>query len=130
MNFLLNLLKLKSLFIVNAIVLGCSGIWALLSPSSVLSLYGVESGPAVQLMAQYAGLGSLVIGLIAWFSRNVEDPKAKRSIVMAFLICYVIGTIVSVFGTISGTMKIGWAVIGLYGVFALGYAYFLLFKMD
>jgi len=123
-------MKLKSLLVVNSIVLGFSGICAILLPSSVLSLYGVESGPAVQLMAQYAGLGSLVIGLIAWFSRNVEDSKAQRSIVMAFLICYIIGTIVSVFGTISGTMKIGWAVIGLYLVFALGYGYILLFKMD
>jgi len=123
-------LKLKSLLIANAVVLGCSGICAILLPSFVLSLYGVESGPAAQLMAQYAGLGSLVIGLIAWFSRNVTDPKAQRSIVMAFLICYVIGTMVSVSGTISGTMKIGWAVIGLYLVFALGYAYILLFKMD
>ena len=123
-------MKLKCLLIVNAIVLGCSGIWALLSPSSVLSLYGVESGPAVQLMAQYSGLGSLAIALVAWFCRNVEDLKAQRAISMAFLICYVIGIIVSVFGTISGTMRIGWAVVLLYLLFALGYAYILLFKME
>ena len=121
-------MKLRSLLLVNAIVLGCSGIWALLLPSSVLSLYGVESGPAVQLMARYAGLGSLVIALVAWFSRNVIDLKAQRAIILAFLITYVIAVIVSVFGTISGTMKIGWAVVGLYLLFALGYAYILLLK--
>jgi hypothetical protein len=121
-------MKLKSLLIVNALVLGCSGIWAILLPSSVLSLYGVESGPAVQLMARYAGLGSLVIALVAWFSRNVTDLKAQRAIILAFLITYVIAVIVSVFGTISGTMKIGWAVVGLYLLFALGYAYILLLK--
>jgi hypothetical protein len=122
-------MKLKWLLIVNAIVLGISGIWAILSPSSVLSLYGVESGPAVQLMAQYSGLGSLAIGLVAWFSRNVEDSKAQRSISLAFLICYVIGTIVSVLGTISGTMRIGFAVVVLYLLFALGYAYIIFFKL-
>jgi hypothetical protein len=123
-------MKLRSLLIVNAIILGCSGIWALLLPSSVLSLYGVESGPAVQLMARYAGLGSLVIALVAWFSRNVMDLKAQRAIILAFLITYVIAVIVSVIGTISGTMKIGWAVVGLYLLFALGYAYILLLKKD
>jgi hypothetical protein len=123
-------MKLRSLLIVNAIILGCSGIWALLLPSSVLSLYGVESGPAVQLMARYAGLGSLVIALVAWFSRNVMDLKAQRAIILAFLITYVIAVIVSVIGTISGTMKIGWAVVGLYLLFVLGYAYILLLKKD
>jgi hypothetical protein len=121
-------MKLKSLLIVNAVVLGCSGIGAILLPSNVLSLYGVESGPAVKLMAQYAGLGSFVIGLIAWFSRNVKDAKAQDAIILAFLITYVIGVIVSVFGTMSGLMKIGWAVVGIYLLFALAYAYILFLK--
>lgn len=121
-------MKLKSLLIANAIVIGGSGLFALFWPSGVLSLYGVESGPAIELMAQYAGLGSLVIGLIAWFSRNVKDPKARHSIILAFLITYLAGFIVSVSGTISGIMKVGWAVVGLYLLFALCYAYMLLLK--
>jgi hypothetical protein len=118
-------MKLRTLLIVNAFVLGCSGILAVLLPSSVLSLYGVESGPAAQLMAQYAGLGSLVIALLAWFSRNVNDPKAQKAIILAFLISYFLGVIISVFGTISGTMTIGWAVVGIYLLFAIGYGYIL-----
>ena len=121
-------MKFRILLILNAIVLGFSGILALLFPSSVLSLYGVESGPAVQLMAQYAGLGSLAIALVAWFSRNLKDPQAQFAIKLAFLITYVIGVIISILGTISGLMKIGWAVVGLYLLFALGYSYILLRK--
>lgn len=124
------MMKLKSLLIVNAAVLGCSGIAAILLPSSVLSIYGVESGPAVKLMAQYAGLGSLVIGLIAWFSRNVKDVKAQNAIILAFLITYAIGVIVSVFGTLSGLMKIGWAVVGIYLFFSVAYASILFQKKN
>jgi hypothetical protein len=119
-------MKIKGLLVVNAVVLGGSGIFALLLPDKVLSLYGVESDSAIQLMAQYAGLGSLVIGLVAWFSRNVKDSKAQNSIVLAFFITYVIGAIISVLGTISGIMKVGWAVVGLYLIFALTYGYMLL----
>jgi len=36
-------MKIKGLLIVNAVVLGGSGIFALLLPDKVLSLYGVES---------------------------------------------------------------------------------------
>jgi hypothetical protein len=119
-------MRLKILLIVNAIVLGSSGILAILLPSAVLELYGVEAGPAVLLMAQYAGLGSLAIALLAWFSRNVNDTKAQYALVLAFLITYLAGVIISLFGTLAGTMRIGWAVVGIYLLFALLYAYMLI----
>jgi hypothetical protein len=121
-------MKLKYLLVVNAIVLGGSGLGAILMPAKVISLYGVELGREVIMMAQYAGLGSVAIGLVAWFSRNVEDIKAQRAIILAFLITYAIGIIISVQGTISGVMKVGWPVIILYLVLALGYAYFQFMK--
>jgi hypothetical protein len=121
-------MKLKYLLVVNAIVLGGSGLSAILMPAKVISLYGVELGREVIMMAQYAGLGSVAIGLVAWFSRNVEDLKAQRAIILAFLITYAIGIIISVQGTISGVMKVGWPVIILYLVLALGYAYFQFMK--
>jgi hypothetical protein len=123
-------MKLKNLLIVNAIVLGGSGLSAVLMPSKVLSLYGVELGPAVIIMAQYAGLGSVAIGLVAWFTRNIEDYKTKRAIILAFLITYVIALIISIQGTISGVMKVGWPVILLYFLLALCYAYFQFTKRD
>ena len=121
-------MKFRVLLIVNAIVFGLSGTLALLFPTSVLSLYGVESGPAVQLMAQYAGLGSLAIALVALFGINLKDPKTQLAIKLAFLITYIVGGIISVLGTISGLMKIGWAVVGLYLLFATGYSYILFMK--
>ena len=121
-------MNFRVLLIVNAIVFGLSGTLALLFPTSVLSLYGVESGPAAQLMAQYAGLGSLAIALVALFGINLKDPKTQLAIKLAFLITYVVGGIISVLGTISGLMKIGWAVVGLYLLFAIGYSYILFMK--
>ena len=122
-------MKLKTLLIINAVVVGCSGILAILFPTAVLSLYGVEPGPAVQLMAQYAGMGSLVIALLAWFSRNVKDHKAKMAIILAFVITYITGIIISLIGTLAGIMKIGWAVVGIYLLFALCYVYALITEM-
>ncbi len=129
-DFLPDPMKLKSLLVLNAFVLGISGILALIYPGLVLSLYGVESGPAVQLMAQYAGLGSLAIALVAWLFRNVKDPQALYSVKLAFFITYITGAALSVLGTISGVMKIGWAVVGIYLLFGMAYAYFLFLKTD
>jgi len=66
--------------------------------------------------------------LVAWFARNVEDRKAQSAIILAFLITNIIGIIISISGIISGVMKDGWPVVGIYLLFALGYGYFLLFK--
>ena len=120
-----NFLKLKHLLVANALVLGGSGISAVLGPAKVLSLYGVALGREVILMAQYAGLGSIAIGLVAWFNRDVEERKTQRAISLAFLITYVIAIVISVQGTISGIIKVGWPIILLYLLLALCYAYFL-----
>jgi hypothetical protein len=122
-------MKLKHLFILNAFVSCLSGSRAVLMPVTMVSLFGVTPGSAVVFMAQYAGLGSIAMGLIAWFARNVKDDDAQRAITTALLITNAIGAIISVLGTLSGAMKgRGWLVTGFYLFFALGYAYFRLKK--
>jgi len=93
-------------------------------------MYGVDSNPAASLMGQYSALGTIAMALIAWFARNVEDRKAQLAIILAFLITNILGVIISISGIISGVMKNGWLVVGIYMLFALGYAYFQLFKRD
>jgi hypothetical protein len=91
-------------------------------------MYGVDSNPAASLMGQYAALGTIAMVLVAWFARNVEDRKAQRAIILAFLITNIIGVIISISGIISGVMKHGWPVVGIYLLFTLGYSYFQFFK--
>jgi hypothetical protein len=118
-------MKLKTLLIINAIVLGVSGIFAVLKPAMVCTLYGVDINPEVLMMSQYAGLGSIAVALVAWFSRRIKDSRTLRGILLALLITYAVGMIISVQNTISGVIAFGWPVMVLYSVFAIGYAYFL-----
>jgi len=121
-------MNLKILLIFNTVVLGLSGLSALLIPDIILVMYGVDPNSSVTLMAQYSGLGSIAIALITWFFRNIEYSQARRTLIPALLITYVIGTIISVLGAISGIMKVGWPVVGLCFVFSLAYFYFQFFK--
>ena len=123
-------MKLNVLLVLNAIFFAASGLLAMLSPETVLSLYGVVSDPAVELMAQYAGLGSLAISLIAWVSRKLEASQLRKTILPALLITYLAGAVISILGTLSGIMKLGWVVVGLYSLFAALYAYSLLSKVS
>ena len=122
-------MKLKNLFVITALFFLINAVVALLVPGTQLSLYGVTSGPGEKYMGQWAGLGSIAIGLLAWFARNVADPDAKRAIIITLLIYFVIGVVISVLGTISGVMSaMGWSLVIIYLLFAAGYAYFLFRK--
>jgi len=121
-------MKLKTLLIINAIVLSLSGFSALFIPTKVLIMYGVDPNSASTMMAQYSGLGSIAIGLVTWFSRNIEHAQAQKTLIPALLITYVIGTIISILGTISGIIKSGWPVVGLYFILSVGFFYFQFYK--
>lgn len=119
-------MKLKILFIVNAVILGGSGICAVLFPASVCKIYGVEINSEVMMMAQYAGLGSIATALVAWFSRKVRDTLALKGITLALFLTFTAGAVISIQSTISGVIAFGWLIIVLYLLLAIGYAYFLI----
>ena len=121
-------MKLKTFLIANAIVSCASGVMSLLAPVQVMSLFGVESNPAISMLAQFSGLGSVALGLVPWFARKMELSQAQKTIIPAMLICNVIGLFITVLGSLSGAIKMGWLISGLYFVFAVGYAWFLFSK--
>jgi len=122
-------MKLSSLLIFNAVVALVFGIAFLLLPATVLAMYGAATGPEINLTAQFFGVELIHVGLLAWLIRNVADGLAQRAIILAFLVADAIGLLVSLIGTISGVLNaFGWSAVVIYGVLALGYAYFQLMK--
>ena len=122
------IMKLKTFLIVNAIVSCSLGVIALLVPAQVMNLFGVESNPAISMLAQFSGLSSVALGLVPWFTRKMGLSQAQKTIIPAMLICNVIGLFITVLGSLSGTIKMGWLSSGLYFVFGVGYAWFLFSK--
>ena len=122
-------MKLRTFLIINAVIMLCQGAYAMLLPTIVLSQYGVSNGPVESFMAQYAGMGTFIMGLLAFFFRNIIDHKAQRAVVLTLLCSNVIGVIMAVLGIISGVIgAIGWVVVVFYLFFVVGYAYFLFVK--
>ncbi len=118
-------MKLKNLFIFNAIATIIFGIGSVLAPQALVSLYGTTLNPVGVLMMQYGGAWLIGIGLLAWFARNAADSEARRAIVLAFLICYSIAFIVALLAQLSAVLNaLGWGTVALNLVLALGYSYF------
>ena len=122
-------MKLKTLFFITAIFFAINAPIAVVFPAVQLSLYGVSTGPAQNYMAQWAGLGSVVVALVAWFARNLAEGKARDSAALTLLIYFLFSFGISVSGIVSGVMSvIGWPLAGICLLFASGYGYFLLKK--
>jgi len=118
-------MKLKSLFIFNAIATIIFGIGSVLAPQTLVSLFGATLNPAGVLMMRYGGAWLIGIGLLAWFARNAADSEARRAIVLAFLICYSIAFIVALLAQLAAVLNaLGWATVALNLLLALGYGYF------
>ena len=118
-------MKLKTLFIFNAIATILFGIGSVLAPFTLVNLFGSTLNPAGALMMQYGGVWLIGIGLLAWFARNSTDSDARRAIVLAFLICYSIAFIIALLAQLNNVLNaFGWGTVTLNLVLALGYGYF------
>jgi hypothetical protein len=118
-------MKLKSLFVFNAIATIIFGVGSVLAPQAFVSLFGATLNPAGALMMQYGGAWLIGIGLLAWFVRNTADSEARQAIVLAFLICYSIAFIVALLAQLAAVLNaLGWGTVALNLLLALGYGYF------
>jgi hypothetical protein len=120
-------MKLSNLFIFNAVVALAFGIGFVLLPATVLTVFGVEISPSVNLAGQLFGVELIAVGLLSWFVRNATDSAVLPGIILALLVADVLGLIVTTMGTLSGVLNtLGWSTVIIYLVLVVGYAYFWL----
>ncbi len=118
-------MKLRALLVLTALVSLVYGVAFVLAPGQPLALYGITTGPGELLMGRFYGAALLGFAMLAWSARNVIDAAAQRAVVLGFLVFTVIGLVISVRGTLAGTMSgVGWSAAAIFLVFALGFGYF------
>lgn len=125
-------MKLRYLFVLNAVVLIILAAGFLLAPRTVLGLFGLSVGATVNFnatlsfVAQLMGAALLAPGLLGWFASSMTEAGARRSVAISLFIFAAIGFVLSLLGMLSKVMSVaGWGIVGLFLLFALGYGYFL-----
>lgn len=119
--------KTKILLLVTAVTWLGNGVVTLVSPTTQLSLYDVEGLAATLHMARWAGLGSVVVGLLAWFGFRAESPGATRPYIWTLLVYYIVAAALSASGVLTGTVGgIGMVLAVVIALFAVGYGAALL----
>ncbi len=126
-------MKLKHLFIINAIIALGYALAMLFTPETIVSIYYINNTPTAEVLLslRYFGVALLSIGLITAFAANAPQSEAKQAIVRASFIAYVVGVIVSLMGIFSGTHTIfGWSAVAIYLFLTAGFAYFWFIKPE
>jgi len=121
----------KMMFVLNAIVAFVLGVAFFIAPVTALEFFGTETYVATVLMARFFGAGMVALGLLLWFTKDVEDNSIQKNMGISLLISSILGLIVNVIG-VSGASGVirnyGWLTIIIYILFALGYAFLLFMK--
>ncbi len=126
-------MKLKHLFIINAIIALGYALGELFVPETLGSIYGFKdtANPELMLTARYFGWGLLAVGLICALAANTPPSEAKQAIVKALFIAQIVGVAVSLMGTINGVFNaMGWSAVIIYLFMAAGYGYFWFIKPE
>ena len=122
-------MKLSTMMVIKAVVCLVFGILFVLVPGPLMSIYGVSLGSGGILVARLYGASLFGNLLLTWFARNDTGSDALRASVLALTVYDAIGFVVALGAVLTGVMNaLGWAVVALYLLLALGFGYFQFVK--
>lgn len=120
--------RAKTMFVITALLAFFVGLAYMVVPRLVLLLYGITPADEWGVLALQA-YGSVVLfwGLVTWFARNTPDSEARRAIIRALFIGFIITIITPLMIIFSGVgNRVFWVVAFGHAVLAgaWGYIYF------
>ncbi len=125
-------MKLNTWFVVHAVVAIVFALGMIFMPAFLLSMFAGEALIAASPMFVQI-FGAALVGNFAllWLMRDVGDTAARRAVVIAFFVYFVIASVVTIMAQLSGVFNwMGWSTPGHLIILGLGYAYFLFIKKD
>ncbi|MBI5301434.1 MAG: hypothetical protein HY868_04795 [Chloroflexi bacterium] len=125
-------MKLNIVLLVWAIIVALFGLGFFFVPEMLLAGYGETATPAHVAMARLYGGASLALAVLAWLTRSITDPSARRKIVTAILVYALTNLVVFLKTTlIDGNNKpSAWFNVILVTVFVCIYGYFYITKKE
>lgn len=122
-------MKLRHLFTINIFFAVSIGGACALFPRFVFSLYGLVADEAGIWVTRLVGGSILGFATLMWFGRQTNSVETKRAIALALFVQDTIGLIASLEMQMTGKVNwFGWPSLVLYGVLALGYAWFFFIR--
>jgi hypothetical protein len=115
-------MRSSTVFLIGAVIALLFGIGFIAMPATVLSVYGVSPDVPTVLMARFFGTALLQIALTLWALKDTRDVATQRGLALGGAIAGVVGFVVSLMGTMAGTLNtMGWSAVAIYAILLLLY---------
>jgi hypothetical protein len=90
-----------------------------------LVFFGHEPQAMTAAVARVFGAELTGLALVSYFTRHTREPKLLSLLTLSYTICNTLGFAISLHGVLTGALNPkAWALVGLYLVYAVGFAYF------
>ena len=124
-------MKLKTLFIINAIVAGLFGLAFVIMPAGMMTQYGVTITDGGAVICRLFGAALLGFAIISLMARDAHPSKARKAIVTGFFLGDIVGCVIAIFAQVSGAINVlGWSTVAIYALLAIGFGVFVFQKED
>ena len=115
---------IKRLLQINLLVSIIIAITFILAPGPTLAIYGISGSEALHVITRYFGTTHVAFAVLLWLALRADDSRFLLFFVTSFFAGDLTGTIVLLIAQLRGTMNnMGWAMVGLSLLFAVGYGY-------
>ena len=115
----------KILFLLSAAVTAILGLALVFAPAAVLGQFGVETRVAELHMARFLGAALAGFGILLWFAKDASEENVQRNMGYALLAGTVLALLVTIIGVTGVIRSLGWVLIVVEVLFALGYVFVL-----
>ncbi len=123
-------MKLTNFLVFKAVVALAFGVGLAVVPVELMALYGMMLDPAGAMMARMVGALLIGVGLICWLDRSAEH-RTLQNIILALCIGDTVGFLAVLVSQLAGLMNaLGWIIVALWFVLAVGLGYFRFRKPD
>jgi len=112
----------KLLFVISAIVAVAFGLLLVFAPEIGLNQFAMTTRVQEIFMARAIGAALAALGAVLWFVKDVDEALQKK-FSMAALAGSVLGIIATVIGVVTVMKGLGWLVLVVEIIFALGFAF-------
>lgn len=124
-------MRLRTLFLVQAIALALAGLGMLFAPQQFMAPYGAELNEPGIGLARLNGATVLMAAVIFWLGGTSAPSDARRALVIGSIIGNILGAIVGIINVISGAYNaLLWVSVVIWLLLALGFAYFHFTRPD
>ena len=113
----------RTVLIIAAVVALSYGLALLLVPTIMNPLHGLGTSPQEVFLSRFLGGTLIALGVINWLAKD-QEYATLHPILIGNLVADILGLILSVTGTLAGTMSaLGWVGAAIYLVLVPAFAY-------